>query len=719
MKNSKIWLPVSVALVATPALVHAGEWQYQGSSGVFLESYDTDGAAGASPYPIEGDQQYYQLNVHGQYRQSAYEQTRFQFYGVANDSAYRASEQGFIPERMNLRHDKGDAGLPFRVQGGDFLAHFSYLTLQRSLKGVQLELQPRFDDPGALHSLVVLAGEYEFNWRDLSIGEDYFTGVSWASDLGEGGRYLVNYVHNTRHTDTTTGIPGISQDVLSLSAERRFALPGQALTLNSEIGWLEGDHSGAFTSPAETNKSGMGVFVEALGELTAVPLTYSVRGQQYDKDYLPSGAVVPGDQRSVESYLGWRFSNGMGLRGRAQRYEDGFDSATTTETNTQGLTLSGPLTFKGKAFNTYIDTYQQTVETDGGTVDLESQIITARLGGALNPLWFGRAEWFYRHSDDRTTADADVIDSQYQLSADRSLRWRNTQIYISPGLRYLTSNGVNEGDEWRPTLSLRARNMAHELGFYYGYQRQDFDVLTAADNVVENISLDYRFRYGRNTFGIEAQWYERNISMAEDTRANRVVAYWTFSFDQDSLPGKTQYAGVVATGPVRSDLFGLEAWAPLGNAYRALANSGIKPESGIRQGELRVFELRWLDGIDLRQRLALHEQGSSLLGATLVIEFDDIGNTDSARRSYDKVRDRLIRRYGKPDMTYEEGQFDSQFITHVNQEKLIRVDEWYTDAGTLRFGIPRRLDGQVRMELQRQQFFAPVQDTLWSLEALR
>jgi hypothetical protein len=42
-----------------------------------------------------------------------------------------------------------------------------------------------------------------------------------------------------------------------------------------------------------------------------------------------------------------------------------------------------------------------------------------------------------------------------------------------------------------------------------------------------------------------------------------------------------------------------------------------------------------------------------------------------------------------------------------------------SDAGVLRFGIPRRYDGQVRTEVQHRRTFPQARDTLWSIEKIR
>lgn len=54
---------------------------------------------------------------------------------LANTSDYRSDERGGVLERATLFWEKGDAGLPFRLEAGDFYAAQSPRTLQRGLKG--------------------------------------------------------------------------------------------------------------------------------------------------------------------------------------------------------------------------------------------------------------------------------------------------------------------------------------------------------------------------------------------------------------------------------------------------------------------------------------------------------------------------------------------------------------------------------------------------------
>ncbi|HRE12716.1 MAG TPA: hypothetical protein PLD37_00810, partial [Usitatibacteraceae bacterium] len=52
--------------------------------------------------------------------------------------------------------------------------------------------------------------------------------------------------------------------------------------------------------------------------------------------------------------------------------------------------------------------------------------------------------------------------------------------------------------------------------------------------------------------------------------------------------------------------------------------------------------------------------------------------------------------------------------------RFIRITEWSTQAGTtLRLGIPRRLDGEARIEIHHARRFAGPRDTAWGLESVR
>jgi len=153
-------------------------------------------------------------------------------------------------------------------------------------------------------------------------------------------------------------------------------------------------------------------------------------------------------------------------------------------------------------------------------------------------------------------------------------------------------------------------------------------------------------------------------------------------------------------------VFGIEA-----NAFNR------DPDPG--QGTFQVYEYPLFKQILKRQRLGLRFSGGSLEESVLVIDFDNVGDRDSVEQTYERVRQELLRRYGPATRTYEQGRFTANFVADVNSQRLIRKVEWVTDAGILRFGIPRRLDGLVHMEIRHARRLPRPGETLWSVEEIR
>ncbi len=120
-----------------------------------------------------------------------------------------------------------------------------------------------------------------------------------------------------------------------------------------------------------------------------------------------------------------------------------------------------------------------------------------------------------------------------------------------------------------------------------------------------------------------------------------------------------------------------------------------------------------------RLRLALEFEQGQLARSALVIDFDDVGNGDSVLQTFEQVRQLLIRELGSPTRTCEEGEFGASFAAAVNSQRFTRIVEWVVPTGVICFGIPRRLDGQVRMEIQHATRFSRSGETLWSIEGIR
>jgi hypothetical protein len=126
-----------------------------------------------------------------------------------------------------------------------------------------------------------------------------------------------------------------------------------------------------------------------------------------------------------------------------------------------------------------------------------------------------------------------------------------------------------------------------------------------------------------------------------------------------------------------------------------------------------------LDEIDQRQRLVLIPDGGGLAKAALIVDFTDLTDPAGTARSFEKVQEALLIRYGRPSFNFERGDFTANLVDDINADRLIRITEWATNDGIIRLGIPRRLDGQVRIEAQHATAFPPPGNTRWSIEQVR
>ncbi|MSR13771.1 MAG: hypothetical protein EXR86_04250 [Gammaproteobacteria bacterium] len=194
--------------------------------------------------------------------------------------------------------------------------------------------------------------------------------------------------------------------------------------------------------------------------------------------------------------------------------------------------------------------------------------------------------------------------------------------------------------------------------------------------------------------------------------------YWTYQFDRPATRPGFARGALPYTGAVGSiDL--VELAPGLGFATTVERLAALKLTGGSPQGRFEVYEYRVLRDIEQRQRLALVHSADQIDTSALVIDFDSTGGVDSVAQTFERVRKALIDRYGAPTFVLEEGEFTPNFVVDINAQRLLRVMEWETPVGVLRFGLRRRLDGRVRMEIQHRRSFPPLRDLRWSLEELR
>jgi hypothetical protein len=695
---------------------------YYGANTLRYSQYEASGLTAAGPYPFEGDMYFDEFNIYLDGYNSDYDRWRGEVSGVADiDDRYRSTHNGFVPERINLTRENGEGVIPYRAEIGDLFSYYSYLSLQRSLKGLQLELQPVSGNPDRRYSVVLTAGAEESSWRNLTFQDNFSSGASLLVQDAILGALNLNVVYNYRDNSHRLGTLDRSQIVVTLAGEKGFAIGSQSLLFESEIAYFNGDHDGLSGARSGQDRSENGYFLQLSGRSQQLPWDYRFRYEQYGQDFRPTGAIVSFDRRSMEAHTGWRFKSGLRLRGRAQLFEDGFESINTTRTRTYGANLSGPvLQNLALGITARADAFVQITDDDARTLGRHTKNLDISITAPLRGGWITRTGLFFQNLDDEVNLGGDLFTRQLTVNADHGFTYAGFSGTVTPGVLARTlRRGSNFSTDVFPTLAVSANQGPHNLRVNYGSQFNNRKLIVSGPDIdTHTLNADYRYTHRQHEFGFEGSFFNRDPSPGEHTDAWRVSVFWTWSFDKAP--------GTVAAAPVVSDtsldgnvieLLILPLGSGRGTVLRALERNSIG--GGAEVSGFMVYEYPVLENIFQRQRYATSIDADELQRMILIIDFDDIGNRDSVFQTFERVRQTLIRQFGTPTRTIEEGEMSDTFMADVNGQRLIRIVEWKTGSGTLRFGIPRRLDGQVRMEVQHAASFPQPRETLWSIETLR
>jgi len=238
------------------------------------------------------------------------------------------------------------------------------------------------------------------------------------------------------------------------------------------------------------------------------------------------------------------------------------------------------------------------------------------------------------------------------------------------------------------------------------------------DTRTTTTAIVYTYSLPKDRVSLELDTNYRNAVPGSYTDARRIMFTWTHLFEKPQLAQFGRAPIGPAPGAGALDLRELAPGRPLQALQPRLEALGLRVATQPAPG-LRVYDHRMLPEIDQRQRLAIEMEGGDVERAVLVIGFDDVGNVDSVMQTFERVRQALIRRYGAPTSVFNRGEPRPTLVEDIQTDQFIRLSEWRTPEGILRFGIPRRLDRIVRMELQLARSFPDPTRTLWSLEELR
>jgi hypothetical protein len=718
-------LPPLLLAVAAPAAFAQQEEPIvtvTGSNTARIERYGTSGDAAFTPYPTTGTTGFDAFTVEANWI-TKYVKWKANVDAVVNDSTYRSTERGFVPERLAVAHENGDVAIPYRVEAGDFYGFTTNRTLQRPLKGGSLDLQP--GETGR-QSILLFAGAFASNWRDVHWHEDNSMGLSWLCTFNPTKNPLnasVNLLRNER-SPTVNGVTDRrTQQVATVNLNGDFSKETpqpwlKGWSWEAEASRLRGDHEDL--GDGGRDKRDSGYFAQVLKGQEKGTYDAKVRLERYGMDFRPFGGSVIPDRRSGEAYLGWTtLGDGVHFEARAQDWRDNAESGNPLDTRTFGAKTYGTLSASGLTI--YADVFRQTVERRDASVD---QTTLSATGSVKFPVmsWAGELGFVLQKLDDALQPQASPRTHELSFTLTKEMMvaggWKMT---LTPGVvwRNVTNTPAGHRD-LRGSLSLEMKRDDKQV-FRLMANREGQDPTGAPDVATINLGLEYRHRIGQHEFGVDYVAFERKPEGTQNTRAYRAGLQWTYYLDKPP-PMYSFGAPIALAAPAAAFARDLGVLTlPLGidvdAALARIADAGFG--AAARQPSSFVYETRVMPDVEGRQRLVVTHEAGRVERVAVIVSLAPGSAPSDAGRAYDAVMRAMIQQFGRPSATREEGTFGPGFANDLAMGRLARVAEWRLADGVLRVGIPRRLDGVARVEIQHARTLGSLRDSSWSLESIR
>jgi len=687
-----------VVLAVASSFTHADfdDWQVNGSNTLRAEDIDVSGDDSASPYPVEGGQYFNEFNLNVSRQYSPYSFVRGEISGVWNESDYRSLENNFVPERVGLQVQNGDLAIPLRLDAGDYFANLTNRTIQRSLKGAQLELQPSLGNSSLAHSLILFSGTDQANWKDLEWSDNAYTGASFLTE-GDWGQVSANIVYNSFNSELFDD--DLEQWVYSAAYSHDLVLASEWLDVALEVSAFDGDQD-----TSGEDESGIGLYAEVIGRSDRfTALDYRLRYEDYDEDYTPRGGVITSNRQSGEAFVGWRYSNGIYLQGRYQSFDDSAVMGDTRENDIWGLRLTGPLLGRLMPDVTgSLQSFSQAIEAQDGSLDMDVNTLDASLSRQFNRDWGVRLHGFLRDQDDNSSTNLDEEVIELGLTLTRNFSWRDMAGNLDVGMSGRNIDAtIDSSDELQPTLRFNLYGEKHSVSASWGYLDQE---RLPGDIATQTAGLDYSYRHKQHTFGLDLYWIDRNASGFQDTETLKAGVSWTYFFDRRSqrLPSvpRSPAEQQIEAPPLFSQQWDSTLQSGLVFNAPMAAQSTLASLEGARTvGSGKVLYQQVFAQLPESQQLVLGEDALGNL-ERLTVVIDPGSGSRTTQSAYTRTRNALLERYGTPDLVREEGEFVTDLAAQLIAGDFQRLMVWHTGTSTIQLGIPRRTDGRVHVEVQ-------------------
>jgi hypothetical protein len=688
----------------------AAPWLVDGQNTIRIDGYHDSLTNPLGLYPNGGLHESDTFNLSISRSLSELERIALRLDASAWSSANRAPTRDAVINSAYLRWEKGDVALPFRAEAGDFYGELSPRTFQKGLKGLRLEVQPKWFTGRQKHAIEAFGGVSAASYRLVERDPDATGAFAWLVEDRALGSLIASYAYREKRFNHGVGQEQ-SEATVAAGWEKNADFGFAQLGLEAEYARFQGDSSGSGTL---TRGDDEGYFTRWRLALNGTPLVLEGRWERYGDQYTPAGAFVSANRRTLGGSISWTSPLGPGVALRTLNYRDKLESADPLDVESYGVTLSGPLLTMGSLGAAVFSSDAFTNRSlDRLSTDTLNRNWSSTVNVPIRP-WLG---WrLGANLSDNTNHLTKALTVQREYSTGLDFRYSGAQTRATLGI------GVLHRLNHRPLLE-RQTSPAVNLVLSSGVQslRAGWNTVVAGGEVlngpdlssqVSNLNAAYTVDLEKLAVTLDGEHrIEDSSSRSKFGEAYRVGATLAWRF-RGTLQGKAPEA-VDATAVSGSLVPGqkLEAMA------RDLSAKGLGTPT-VNNG-LVVFEGGLFRGLNRRQRIALVT--SPELMVTRIYQAIDTrsrGDLDDLNQVYETVKRQMLVEHGQPERVVEEGALSGTLAQDLLSGRVVRAVDWKVRGGWIRLGIPSRTDGQVRIEVLRAESISGDARAPWGLDEL-
>ncbi|MCF6261437.1 MAG: hypothetical protein L3J98_14955 [Gammaproteobacteria bacterium] len=682
---------------------------YSGQNKLTFEHYRVEGDKSGGIYTHEGRQNSDDFSLNFSDAYSPYSTMRGYIIGSSNNSEYRG-EKGENISNATVVYETGDSAIPYRLELGDYYANQSRHTLQRGLKGIQLELQPQTS--AGPHSIQLFLGRTAVDYEALfdDNRKDYYLGASWLIEsdiLGAFALTTVNY-------QSTAALAEKVENVTGIAWQKQFSSGLFNHSVEAEFAYLRGENS---ASDSLDEKS---VAVKVSG-YKHTGYDYLIDLERNDQFFSPQGSATTADRESANLQWGQPVSDNINARIRSQHYRSNLSSNNISTTRITGINITGlPYRrsnnlLKGLSIN--VDLYRQADRDENRSFERENDVFQLNSSLPINAGLRTRFSYQWFLTNNKVT---DIRSKRQSLSGgfDYSITLNRWQGLLSPIVRYIEDRDVAGNKTSNITLGglINLNKDGHNVNLSYQAIDYNADDPVATESTTVQAHIGWNKHWKRHGFSMRLDHFNRSPDGSENSNSYKLSLAWVYRFNKTATQKTATQVAPIA--PVLSDITTFGRLTDL--APGVLFNSDVK--SALQQGgfhaagssgDYQLYEGKLFNSLSNRQVLAIEARAGSIKSSHLMIPISN--SAAQAQKVYRQLLDELLAIYGSPNINIERGDFSANWLTALQDNQFSRIVEWQTTSGILRFGIPKPTAGGVRIELQLRQQHPGVDSNDWGL----